>query len=174
MKEQPFPPAKLLLGILSREEAPWQEALRLFSRRWKGEVEIASKPFPFTASDYYGKEMGEPLLRRFFLFQGGFPPERLPEVKLFTNRLEERLRLEEGSPGRVVNLDPGILSLSSLIMATAKNFAHRIPLRNGIYAHLEYTFTRSGPKELEWTYPDFWHEEYKSFFFQARRLLLVS
>ena len=61
-----------------------------------------------------------------------------------------------------------------LELATAKNFAHRIPLRNGIYAHLEYTFTRSGPKELEWTYPDFRQEEYKSFFFQARRLLLVS
>jgi len=57
-------------------------------------------------------------------------------------------------------------------MATAKDFAHRIPLQHGIYAHLELLFSKKGVKVLDWTYPDFRSEEYQSFFREARKIYL--
>ncbi len=64
------------------------------------------------------------------------------------------VRQERGVTGRPVNIDPGYLTASALVMATAKDFAHRIPLAGGIYAHLEFLFTRTGVRTLDWTYPD--------------------
>jgi len=68
--------------------------------------------------------------------------------------MEGSLRRERGTAGRPVNIDPGYLTASALVMATAKDFAHRIPLAAGIYAHLELLFAKRGVKTLEWTYPD--------------------
>jgi hypothetical protein len=57
-------------------------------------------------------------------------------------------------------------------MATTKDFSHRIPLANGIYAHLELLFSNTGVRLLDWTYPDFRQEGYQRFFLEARRLYL--
>jgi hypothetical protein len=73
---------------------------------------------------------------------------------------------------RIVNIDPGILTASALIMATAKDFAHRVPLRQGIYAHLELLFSRNAVKLLPWTYPDFKKEGYQRFFIETREAYL--
>jgi hypothetical protein len=67
-----------------------------------------------------------------------------------------------------VNLDPGYVTAAALIMATAKDFAHRIPLREGIYAHLEFLFSRTGIKTLDWTYPDLRGDGYLEFFRDVR------
>ena len=71
-----------------------------------------------------------------------------------------------------MNLDPGILTSSALIMATTKNFAHRVPLSGGIYAHLEFLFTKTGVKTLDWTYPDFRGQGYQDFFLNVRKIYL--
>jgi hypothetical protein len=70
---------------------------------------------------------------------------------------------------RPVNLDPGYLKASALIMATTKDFAHRIPLTAGIYGHLELLFTRQKARTLSWTYPDFYQAGYQDFFLQVRK-----
>jgi hypothetical protein len=57
-------------------------------------------------------------------------------------------------------------------MATAKDFAHRVPLQNGIYAHLELLFLKKGIKILSWTYPDYKTELYLSFFLDVRKSYL--
>jgi hypothetical protein len=58
-------------------------------------------------------------------------------------------------------------------MATAKDFSHRVPLGSGIYAHLEFLFTRTGVKTLDWTYPDFRREPCQEFFRSVRELYLT-
>jgi len=59
-------------------------------------------------------------------------------------------------------------------MATAKDFSHRIPLRDGIYAHLELMFTKQGVRYLEWTYPDFRQPDYHDFFLGVRKSYLCQ
>jgi hypothetical protein len=99
-------------------------------------------------------------------------PESLPSLKLRAIALEEALRRESRAAGRPVNIDPGYVTASALIMATAKDFSHRVPLGGGIYAHLELLFTKSGIRTLDWTYPDMRREVFGEFFREVRRAYL--
>jgi len=137
-----------------------------------GPVDLESPAFPFNLTDYYEKEMGPGLLRRFLSFRSLAGPECLADVKLAANGLEERVRQESGGSLRPVNIDPGYLTASALVMATAKDFSHRIPLAHGIYAHLELLFTRTDVRFLPWTYPDMRQEGVTTFFLGVRRAYL--
>jgi hypothetical protein len=53
-----------------------------------------------------------------------------------------------------VNIDPGLLSEERFILATGKNFTHRIYLKDGIYADLTLIYQQEGFKSLPWTFPD--------------------
>ena len=141
-----FAPVKLICGVIYKEDALYEEARRRLEREW-GRVDSESAPFPFDLTDYYQAEMGQGLVRRFMSFETLIAPESLPEKKIRAIENEESLRRERGAPGRPVNIDPGYLSASALVMATAKDFAHRVPLRQGIYAHLEFLFTKTGRQD---------------------------
>ena len=151
---QAFAPVKLICGIMASQERFLLRAEDELVRMY-GIFDSQSPLFPFDLTDYYEKQLGKNLKRKFLSFQKLMEPERLSAVKQETNRLEEELREEFQSPHRVVNIDPGYLSQASLIMATAKDFSHRIPLQHGIYAHLEFLFGKKEVRTLEWTYPDF-------------------
>lgn len=137
-----------------------------------GPVDSISRRFDFTLTDYYEKQMGRPLWRCFLSFDRLIDPGLLGEIKLFTNDLEDKIRVSLGKPHRCVNIDPGCLSGSSLIMATAKDFAHRIPLSDGIYAHLELMFGKDRIRTLDWTYPDFKSPQYHPWLLQVRQVYL--
>lgn len=137
-----------------------------------GSIDKTSAIIKFIFTDYYEKQMGEGLKRRFVSFADIIPPERLSEAKIQTNRLEEKIKRDFESVKRIVNLDPGYLTASALIMATAKDFSHRIPLQMGIYAHLELLFGKNNVKTLKWTYPDFRTEDYQRFFLEVRKIYL--
>lgn len=168
---KPFSPVKLICGIIASEDRLFKMAEEHLIRLY-GPVDIISPLFDFKFTDYYEKQMGKNLKRKFLSFTQHVSPEKLSEIKLQTNELEEYLRKESQSRHRVVNLDPGCLTSSALIMATAKDFAHRVPLQHGIYAHLELLFSKREAKTLSWTYPDFKTKEYQNFFMEVRRIYL--
>ncbi len=168
---EPFNKVNLLIGIIYRDEFFVEKAI-LELKKLYGEIDGESESFEFDVTDYYNREMGEGLKRRFFSFKELINPEALPSVKITTNSIEEALKDEAKSSGRVVNIDPGILTPTSLIMATTKNYSHRIPLRDGIYAHLEFLFRKNSIEYLDWTYPDMRKEEYAKFFLNLRRIYL--
>jgi len=166
-----FAPVKLICGVIYKEEGLYGEVRERLAGEW-GRVDSESPAFPFDLTDYYEAEMGPRLDRRFMSFEGLVAPESLPERKLRAIEIEESIRREQGRPGRPVNIDPGYLSASALIMATAKDFAHRIPLGRGIYAHLEFLFTRPGVRTLDWTYPDLRRETPQIYFRGVREIYL--
>jgi hypothetical protein len=168
---KPFTPAKLIVGIIASQEAVFVRSIEALTAI-HGPVELRSPAFPFDRTDYYEGEMGPGLSRMFLGFLRLVPPDSLSDIKLRTNALEEEIRHSLAGASRVVNLDPGILTAAALIMATAKDYAHRIPLRQGIYAHLEVLFRRSGVRLLPWTYPDFRQEGYQRFLQEARQAYL--
>lgn len=139
-----------------------------------GSVDLKSPAVAFDTTDYYDQEMGRGLRRSFLSFERLIRPEDLSDIKRATNALEESVREHFGSGRRVVNLDPGFLTAAALIMATAKDFSHRVPLRNGIYAHLEFLFHKTGVQLLPWTYPDLRGDRYGEFFIEARRVYLAQ
>jgi len=167
----PFSPVKLICGIIASQENFFKIAEERLMKLY-GSVDNQSPLFKFNFTDYYEKQMGKNLKRKFLSFENLISPEKLSEIKLWTNKLEEEIKGEFKADYRVVNLDPGYLTPSAMIMATAKDFAHRIPLQDGIYAHLELLFSKKGVKTLDWTYPDLKTEEYQQFFMEVRRVYL--
>jgi hypothetical protein len=134
-----------------------------------GRIDIVSDTWPFDCTDYYEAEMGPGLLRRIASFQELIDPARLVEVKLATNALEKRLARQcAGGPPRPVNLDPGFVSLSKVVLATTKDYSHRIYMRDGIYAEVTLRWRKGRFEPWEWTYPDYRKAEYIEFFSRVR------
>jgi hypothetical protein len=168
---KPFTPAKLVVGIISFEDRYFAGTERDLTALF-GPVDLRSPVFPFNVTEYYERQMGKNLGRLFLSFGPLIPPESLSEIKIKTNSLERKIREAFTGETRLVNIDPGILTASALFMATAKDFAHRVPLQRGIYAHLELLFSKTAVHFLPWTYPDFRQDKYQPFFLEVRRIYL--
>jgi hypothetical protein len=161
-------PVKLFVGILSCDEEFLADVERLLVARF-GEVDIKSEVIPFTFTDYYTKEMGANISRQFICFRKLINPEELSAIKIWTNELEEKFRHDNKSDvTRPINLDPGYLTHCNLILASTKDYYHRIHLQKGIYAEVTLFYQHEVFKNLPWTYPDFQTEKYKNFFIKVR------
>lgn len=132
-----------------------------------GPVDYESTLMAWEFTDYYSGELGENLSRKFVAFERLIDPERLAEVKLFTNQLEGRFS-EEGA--RRINLDPGYLDSAKLVLATTKDRDHRIYIGQGIFAEVTLHFRGKSFRAWEWTYPDYATPEYIAIFNQIRAL----
>ncbi len=138
-----------------------------------GDIDIIQGPFPWDFTGYYKKQMGSGLEKIFYSFSELRSRADLAGVKIFTNELEKKYADSASDVPRPVNLDPGYITPSSMILASAKDYAHRIYLDNGIYAQVDYFFTAKNEIEfLPWTYPDYKTDEYKNFFLRMRQRLL--
>ncbi len=155
-----FKKVKYFCGLIFSRERSAEAALEMVAEFLPAQ-DGRSAVIPFTMTDYYQAEMGQPLFRQFVSFKDLLIPEKLPEIKMRCNEVEERLAVDGR---RTVNIDPGYLSDANVIIATAKNHYHRVPLSNGIYAHIEYVLKDSRINFLPWTYPDFQSQAYLDFF----------
>lgn len=164
-------PAKLVVGLLASDRALLAQVYSALSEGF-GDVTLKSPEIPFTFTDYYAKEMGPELTRQWVGFQGLVEPDQLYDFKLTTGQLEKRFRHPAGP--RRVNLDPGIISLHNLVLASTKGFAHRIYQRDGIYAELTLLYQNGKFQSLPWTYPDYKTEVCQEFLARCRKELLAD
>jgi len=150
---RPKPPesAKLIIGLFTPQKSLYRPVVAALADQF-GPVDYISRWLSFDYTDYYQAEMGQPLFRRLCSFQQLIAQEQLPQIKLFTNELE----LEWARAGRRrINLDPGYLLPSRFVLATGKNFAHRIYIGESIYADLTLLYEKNRFHSLPWTYPDY-------------------
>lgn len=159
-------PAKLVIGIFTGDKnlfAPLAKTLTgLF-----GTTDTVSAWMEFDYTDYYAKEMGTPLFRRMMSFAPLINQDDLADIKIKTNALEK----EYGQPGkRGVNIDPGYLLLSRFVLATGKDFAHRISIGQGIYGDLTLLYKNGAFETLPWTYPDYADKTMISYLQSVRNL----
>ncbi|MDH4210524.1 MAG: DUF4416 family protein [candidate division WOR-3 bacterium] len=134
-----------------------------------GNVVLKSSCIPFKHTEYYGHEMGDNLSRQWVAFSDLMIPDALVEFKHRTNEIEIKYLNQNG--GRMVNIDPGAVSLSNLILASTKNYSHRIYLGSGIYAEVTLIYKQKQFMPLDWTYPDYREETALGFFAEAREVL---
>jgi hypothetical protein len=163
------PPVKLVCGILYHDEL-WIEPVLSDLQLNLGALDFRSEAIPFHFTDYYFEEMGQPLFRRFVSFEKLVDPSSLADIKVDTNALEEKYAKQGGS--RVLNLDPGYLTAAAYVLATSKNYSHRIYLGKGVFAQQELLFERKRILTLEWTYPDYRSFEYQEILRKIRRRYL--
>lgn len=155
---------KLFSSIFSAEKELIDDVIEQLVKLF-GEPGIISPWLLFDRTRYYEREMGWPLHRRFIVFRDLIIPEDIVEAKLKTNKIESRYSNEDK---RRINIDPGYISLERLVLATGKNYTHRIYLSHGIYADLTLVFNKGTFKPLEWTYRDYSDPDSIDFFNNER------
>lgn len=157
-------PAKLLASVIYRDEGRFADARGLFAERI-GTVERVSERFPFDWSDYYSREMGAPLVRRFVVAADLVARDALAAVKEAADRIETELAV---GGRRTVNVDPGLLTEENFILATGKNYSHRVYLRDGVFADLTLVYEKGAYRALPWTYPDYASDAVRAFLAEVR------
>ncbi len=162
-------PAKLFMSMITAEETILQKGMGDLAEIF-GKIDFISDTLPFNFTDYYTREMGDDLFRRFITFASLIPRTLLPEIKQRTNHLEEKYSNPVGH--RKINIDPGYLCLEHIILATTKGYTHRPYLREGIYADLTLIYRHKSYEPLEWTYPDYRQSEIIELFNQFRKTYL--
>ena len=158
-------PARLIIGVLSEDKSLLLEVVDHLVSRF-GPVDMVSRWMPFSDTSYYEQEMGGPLCRRMVSFSGLVDQGALADIKLWTNGLEGVFSIEGN---RRVNLDPGILLHSRFVLASAKDFAHKVYVGKGIYADLTLVYKGGGFQTLPWTFPDYAEPAMIDFLTDVRR-----
>jgi hypothetical protein len=160
--------------MISARAELFDEALEALSASF-GPADLTSEVMPFDFTHYYDRQMGSPLFRRFAAFERLIDPSALVEAKLATNAIESDFAARcGGSPERPINLDPGYVESSKLVLASMKDFSHRIYLARGIYGQVTLMYHKGRWEALPWTFPDFASPRYHPFLTAARRQLMDS
>jgi len=167
-------PVKLIVAMLSaRADGLGAAADRL--RQTYGPTDATSEIMPFDFTHYYDEQMGAGLRRQFLTFERLISPAELVAIKRATNRMEADLAAAQpagaGGPARPVNLDPGYVAESKLVLASTKDFAHRVYLADGIYAEVTLRYVRGRWVSAEYTFPDYASGGYDGFLSRAREML---
>jgi len=148
---------KLVVGFIYKDAGIFGSARKALVKKF-GSADFESRELDFIYTDYYNEEMGKGLKRKFLSFNKPVNPGKLAEIKIFANKTEQKFT--DGAGKRKINIDPGLLSLANLILATTKNFSHRIYIGKGIYAEVTLQYKDGNFTTLPWTYPDYASNEY--------------
>lgn len=165
-------PVKYIVGILACDERGLGAA-RDAAASQLGSLDLISDIWPFEKTDYYRDQTGPVILRQFVSLERLADPGELARTKHRTNRIEQELAAMLAGPyPRPVNLDPGIIEPSKLVLATTKNYAHRVYIGAKMYAEVTLVFDRGAWCPLPYTYPDYRQQTYFDFFSEVRVRLL--
>ncbi len=135
-------------------------------------IELLSPCFPFTESMYYRTSMGDPLKKQVAILSDWYDPAELATHKLLSHRWETEFASEmESDVERPLNIDPGYMSMTKLVLASTKNREHRLYLRDGIYAEVTLAFRNQQWVPFPWTYPDYQRDDFRVFFHECRKHL---
>jgi len=157
-------PAALFMAVLFSPNVSYDDVRAVVTQEF-GDILMESPVFLFNHSDYYAEEMGVNLQKVFLLLGRLIDQSAIVDWKLRAQEVESRYT-ENGK--RKINFDPGYLDASKLVLATTKNYDHRIYLGRGIYGDVQLRFRFQQFHFNEWTYPDYRQPEHIAFFEKAR------
>lgn len=167
---QPPKPAKLVIGFFLKEKRVAVDVVKALVEKL-GPVDITSPWLPFNLTTYYNDEMGTPLFRRMLAFKRLIKQSALANIKLFTNDLERKYSIDDR---RAVNIDPGYLLHERFVLATGKNYSHRIYIGSEIYADLTLVYLNGHYNKMPWTYPDYASENVMTFLEWVRKKYVID
>jgi len=157
----------LFAGILYSSEEKCAQAVDMLEAEF-GEIVAQSPVYNWEHTDYYKDELGDNIKRRFFIFRKPIDPSELSNIKIRTNAMEQELCIDDK---RTVNIDPGYMTPAKIVLASTKDYSHRIYLKDGIYAEVTLMYTQERLTPHTYTYRDFKNQNIITFFTASRRLL---
>jgi hypothetical protein len=161
-------PVQLVVGLIVNPAEGFGRVREALVEAW-GAIDMESPAWPFVWTDYYEGEMGKGLVRQFAAFEKLVEVDGLHRTKIASNEMERAFEaVGDAGKGRRVNIDPGYICHSKLVLFSTKDFAHRIYVGEGIFAEstLEWRGGRFTPHA--WTFPDYRTEEYRNFLTEVR------
>ena len=162
-------PVKLIVGILACDERALKASHEPLVDAY-GPADLVSDVYPFDMTEYYVDEAGPNMVRQFLAFENLIDPGRLAAIKHETNHAEQKLAKQLDTPfPRPVNLDPGFIEPSKLVLASTKNFAHRIYIGDHMYAEVTMTYNKGKWEMFPFTFPDYKSGRYNDFLNKVRQ-----
>lgn len=159
--------AMLFSGFLYTDRDNYHKALLALQARF-GEVLMESAELTWNYTSYYRDELGEGIIRRFAFFKDPIYQGDIADIKQFTIGVEKELAV---SGKRTVNIDPGYMTSAKIVLATTKDYSHRIYLKDNIFAEVTLMYVKGFYEGHRFTYPDFLTTNYQNIFQIARKLL---
>ncbi len=158
---------KLIVGLLySNNFLEYEGFINLIANIF-GEIDKMSLLYPFNYTDYYKIEFGDNLTRKFLSFEDLISPEKLSEIKIITNKLENKY-LKKNK--RTINIDPGYLDLDKFVLASVKYGRQKLYIGKGIYADPVLEYYKKSFNHFNWSFPDFKSNKYLDFFSEVRSI----
>ena len=154
----------MFIAVLYSDGGVYDKAVSLLKEEF-GEVIVSSNPYDFTFTDYYSKEMGSDLVKRFVVFKKEISKKELAEIRKKTGEIEDKFRVDGK---RKINLDPGYINKKEVVLASVKGSDFKEELGNGVFSHKIYAFENDKIKIFSHTFPDYTVEENKKFFLDLR------
>ena len=161
-------PVMLIIAVSSRYDDALEWAAQHCAESF-GPLFSKSQPFAFTETNYYESTMGTNLKKQFITHHQLIDPALLPQIKRQTNDLEVAYKNSVEVPEvRPLNLDPGYICESKLVLASTKDHSHRIYVGQGIFAEITLHYRAKRWQKLPWTYPDYQRADFQEFFMECR------
>ena len=160
-----YPPVKLFVAVTISDKTLWPSLIQKLEELYS-KTDYQIDWYQFSHTKFYEEEMGENLSKRMVSFAELMTAERLPDIKMATNEIETEF--SEQSKRRI-NVDPGYLNASKIVLATTKDYGHRVYLGRGIFGDVHLRFVNHRFQTTEWTYPDYKERFVLEFFEEVRR-----
>jgi len=168
-------PVKLIIAVMATDRKCLNVALDAIVAEF-GTTDLVSDVWPFDQTDYYKDQTGPHILKQFASIDKLIDPGELARIKHRTNQIEQSLAQLLHPAGvvwpRPINLDPGIIEPSKLVLASTKNYSHRIYIGEQMYAEVTLTFHKGKWQPFPYTYPDYKQPAYHEFFSKVRTRLM--
>jgi len=159
-------PVKAFVALIASDPGHSTAAVARLESLW-GAVDFSSDPLPFSHTAYYADEMGQDLSRQFVSFEALIDPARVVALKGVAVRVEQELA-RQGR--RTVNLDPGYVDYTKVVLASYKYGGQKVYLCQGVYADIVLLYARGCFEPFAWTFPDFQSGAYDKVLLEIRRL----
>jgi len=158
----------LVVAIFSRHSEALDWAKRRLAEVFSP-IGLSDEPFAFHHTAYYAGTMGQGLLKQIVAFRDLVPLDSLADKKRAAIVLEKELMSLGLFPEkRPINIDPGFLTLGKFMLATTKDQAHRIYLRDEIFAEVTLRYQEGSWEPWPWTYADYREPSVREFLNRAR------
>ena len=164
---QKIPPVKLIISTFTQKIIFFETVEEVLSKKF-GPIDFSSQILDFNHTRYYKQEFGANLKRKFISFKKLINAENFWKIKILTNKLENKFTKNNK---RQFNLDPGYITQSNLILASTKNYSHRIYIRKSVHQEVTLIFKDKTFQSLPWTYPDYQSKECIDIFVKIRESL---
>jgi hypothetical protein len=166
-RPQKPPKGRLIVSIIYNSMDGLADGLKLLEKQF-GRVQCETIEISYTSKEY-AEEMGEQLQRRFYSFERLVERDRLPEIKALCHKIEKQFGdLVHDYAFRTINIDPGILTPDNVVMASHREFNHRVYLGEGVFGELTLVYSRGRFVRLPWTPAEFCEGEAIDFFLRVR------